>query len=153
VKSLARVALLWIALPALAVAPVKFTQTLTQDFVFTTCSYGDLNGTSTLNVQGIAFRDASLNTTRVELHLMATTLITNPLNGKTATGIQNSNETFYVSDGSFVLRGLDQRITIPGTGQVLQIAGRIAVDGSGNVVFSTPKFQGVDLTPLCAALQ
>ena len=150
---LASVVLLWLTVPALAVAPVKFTQTLTQDYVFATCSYGDLSGTSTLNVQGIAFRDASHFTTRVELHLMVTTTITNPLNGKMATGTQNENETFYVNDGSFVLRGLDQKVTIPGTGQVLQIAGRVAVDGNGNVTFITPHHQGFDLSELCAALQ
>jgi hypothetical protein len=67
--------------------------------------------------------------------------------------MQTSNETFYVADNSFVLRGLDQSIRVPGGGVVLQIAGRIAVDGNGNVVFATPLFQNVDLGPLCAALQ
>lgn len=121
--------------------------------MFTTCSYGNLNATSTLNVKGIAFRDASLNTTRVQIQLTATTVITNPLSGLTATGIQHSNETFYVDDGSFVLRGLDHSITVPGAGQVLHIAGRISADGSGNVVSSTPQFQNLDLGPLWAALE
>jgi len=49
------------AIPATAVAPVKFSQSDIQQFTFTTCEYGDLNATSTLNVQGIAFRDASNN--------------------------------------------------------------------------------------------
>jgi len=140
-------------LPAAAVAPVKFTQSLTQDFTFTTCSYGDLTATASINVQGIAFRDASLDTTRVQLHFNVTTIITNPLNGKTAIGNQSSNETFYTSDNSFVIRGLSQQVTVPGVGVVLQIAGRIAFDGSGNVISLTPLFQKADLGPLCAALQ
>ena len=142
-----------LAMPVFAVAPVKFSQSLTQDYTFTTCSYGDLNAESTLNIQGIAFRDTSLNTTRVQLHFAVNTIITNPLNNKTASGFQASNETFNVDDGSFVIRGLFTNITVAGGGVVMQIAGQLAVDGNGNVVSFTPLFQKANTDGLCAALQ
>lgn len=145
--------LLLFVFPAAAVAPVRFSQSLTQDFTFTTCAYGDLTATATLNVQGIAFQNLSLGTTRVQLHFDVNTIITNPLNGETATANQSSNETFYTSNNSFVIRGLSQQVTVPGVGIVLQIAGRIAFDGNGNVVSLTPLFQKADLGPLCAALK
>jgi hypothetical protein len=96
---------------------------------------------------------SSLNTTRIQLRFAVTTILTNPLNNKTATGNQNSNEAFYVNDGSFVQRGLAQSVSVPGVGIVLHIAGRIAVDGHGSVISLTPRFQKADLGLLCAALQ
>ncbi len=47
-------------------------------------------------------------------------------------------------DGSFVMRGLFENISVPGPG---------VVDGSGNVVFFTPPFQKANTDAPCAALQ
>jgi hypothetical protein len=145
-------ALACIAIPAFAAQPQTFTDTETQTFT-APCSYGNLNFTTTFTAQGSIFLEPTDAATRLHVVFSASTVITNPLNGKTATGQRHSTQTLYQKNGYFVSSGLNQSIIVPGVGVVLQLAGRAVVDSSGNVIFSTPLLSNMDLTPLCNALQ
>jgi hypothetical protein len=150
--------MLLLALPAAAVPPQRSAISLTQDFIFATCSYGPLNASQTQTASDIAFFDTSLNVTRVQVHASVTTLITNPLNGKTATGTNNIDITLIFSDFTVIVRGLIDQIRAPGFGVVAQSGGRLAIDAAGNIVFLTPNAdptEGITTDPslVCAALQ
>jgi hypothetical protein len=144
-------ALAFVTIPAFAAQPQTFTHSGTQTFTVP-CSYGDLTFTTTFTAQGRTFVEPAPQATKFQVIFSASTLITNPLNGKTASGQQHSTQTLY-ANGTTATSGLSQSIIVPGVGVVLQIAGRMVIDSSGNVVLSTPLESNRDLTPLCNALQ
>ncbi|HKO12622.1 MAG TPA: hypothetical protein VJV22_11685 [Acidobacteriaceae bacterium] len=139
------------ALPATAVAPVKFSQTITLPVDFPCPDGTVLSGTATINDSGIAFRDASGGTTHVFLHDTITTTITGT-NGLVASGTNTQNETFDVDSGAFSVRGVFTDLSVPGVGIVAHAAGRLLVDGNGNVVFVTPSLTNAG-NSICAALE
>lgn len=139
------------ALPAVAAAPIKFSQTITLPGDFP-CPDGTLlSTTSTISDSGIAFRDAAGGTTHVFLHDTITTTITGT-NGLVASGTNTQNETFNVDTGAFSIRGVFTDLSVPGVGIVAHAAGRLLVDGDGNVVFVTPSLTNAD-NSICAALE
>ena len=140
------------AVPAFAAQPQTFSDTETQNFA-SSCSYGDLNWSTTFTAQGSIFLEPTQAATRFQVLFSASTFITNPLNGKIATGKQHSSETLFARNGSAATSGLSQSIKVVGEGTVLQIAGRVVIDSNGNLVLSTPLHDNTDLTPLCNALQ
>jgi hypothetical protein len=140
------------AVPAFAAQPQTFSDTETQNFT-SSCSYGDLNWSTTFTAQEALFLEPTPQATRLEVHFSASTIITNPLNGKTAIGSQHSSQTLYQKNGDFQTAGLEQSIRVPGVGTVLQVAGRLVTDFQGNVIFSTPRLSNLDTTALCNALQ
>jgi hypothetical protein len=140
-----------VTIPAFAAQPQRFTNTQTQNFT-ASCPYGDLNFSTTFTAQGSIFLEPTPQATKFQVIFSASTVITNPLNGKTATGSQHSTQTLY-ANGTSATSGLSQSIIVPGVGVVLQIAGRVVIDSNGNVVLSTPLESNRDLTPLCNALQ
>ena len=148
----AKLVLLLFAVQASAAQPQTFSDTETQNFT-SSCSYGDLNWSTTFTVQGSIFLEATQAATRFQVLFSASTVITNPLNGKVATGKQHSTQTLFARNGSTATSGLNQSISVAGVGTVLQIAGRVVIDSNGNVVLSTPLHDDTDLTPLCNALQ
>lgn len=139
-----------VTLPASAVAPVKFSQTITLPFDFPCPDGTTLSGSSTINDSGIAFRDAAGGTTHVFLHDTITVTITGT-NGLVGSGTNTQNETFNVDTGGFSIRGVFTDLSVSGVGIVAHVAGRLVVDGNGNVVFETPTF--TNSNSVCAALE
>ncbi len=79
---------------------------------------------------------------------------TNPLNGKTATGVDNWLEVFDVGSEEFSIRGLVFHFNFPGAGVVLIDAGILTFDADDNVILvggPHQVFEG-DFEALCAAL-
>ncbi len=137
---------------AFAAKPQTFTDDFTQNYTIT-CPYGDLNASTTVSDQGFVFLEPPDQATRLKIILNASTIITNPLNGRTATGQQHTTQTLYQKNADWVTTGLNMSINVPGIGNVLQVAGKVVTDFHGNLLYATPLFDKANIAPLCDALQ
>jgi hypothetical protein len=144
------------ALPAFASQPTKISGAETSQSTFGSCAYGDLTATFTSTMHGTLFFDASGNPIRLISHTKFEFIITNPLNGKTATDTAVQNETFDLSKGTIAIRGVALKLRIPGDSTILaNFDGRVVLDlTTGSVLFQTPSFTQPNPFPaLCTALE
>lgn len=135
-----------------AAQPQTFTDNYTQTFTIS-CPYGDLNASTTVTDQGFFFLEPTDQATRIKIITSAATIITNPLNGKTAAGQQHTAQTLYQKNADWIQTGLNMSINVPGYGNVLQVAGKIVTDFHGNFLYATPLVDKATIGPLCNALQ
>lgn len=150
----ALVASLALAATAGAGKPQQFSFSFEDSFVDTqSCSF-PVEVSFVGTISGLEFFDKSGNLVRVQAKGKDVGTVTNPANGKTASGVDNWLETFDVASGEYAIRGLYFHLNFPGAGIVLLDAGHIRFDANGDVIHLAgphQAFQG-DFAAMCAAL-
>lgn len=106
------------------------------------------------SIRGSLFFDREGNLVRIQAHGKDLGTVTNPANGKTASGVDAWLERFDVESGEFAILGLFFHLNFPGAGIILLDAGHIRFDANGDLIhLAGPHqvFEG-DFSALCSAL-
>jgi hypothetical protein len=147
------------AIGASATTPKKTTSEFSFDIPgFIQCTYGALDASLSITDYRIFFYDASGSLTRVHDRNVITTVVTNPLNGKSGSGITVGTQISPFLDGQQV-SGISQ-----GVGFRLVVGGRQLPIAAGRLIFNASNFETIFQTPhavftadiqaaLCNALQ
>jgi hypothetical protein len=141
--------LIALAIPAAAIGPIRFHQTVT----FATnweCPGGVLlPGTVTFTINGLSFRDADNQGTRLFFHTVVDQSYVGPT-GVIASGTNVQNQVLDVNTRASATRGLITNLRVDGV-IVAHVAGQIKVDAEGNATF-TQSFAHAQPEGVCAAL-
>lgn len=140
--------------PAGAVKTQPFFEEFEDSFTDTESCAFPLEVTFVGSIRGLEFFDKDGNLVRVQAHGKDVGTVTNPANGKTATGVDSWLEVFDVESGEFAVLRLFFHLNFPGSGVVLIDAGHIRFDADGSVVHLAGPHQAFegDFEDLCAAL-
>jgi hypothetical protein len=143
-----------LASPASAVKPQPFFEEFEDVFTDTESCDFPIDVSFVGSLSGLEFFDRDGNLVRVQAHGSDVGTITNPANGKAATGVDHWLEVFDVESGESAILGLFFHLNFPGAGVVLIDAGHIRFDADGNVVHLAGPHQAFegDLEEVCAAL-
>jgi hypothetical protein len=146
--------LIVLASPASAVRPQPFFEEIEDSFTDTESCDFPIDVSFAGSIRGLEFFDRDGNLVRVQVHGSDVGTITNPANGKTATGVDHWLERFDVESGEFAILGLFFHLNFPGAGVVLIDAGHIRFDADGNVIHLAGPHQAFegDFEEVCAAL-
>jgi hypothetical protein len=146
------VACLAVSTAAAQTTPTKFTTNSTQDDPnFLVCDYGTLTAHFTYSGFGICRQDQAGNC-HLFVHNVTDAVITNPLNGKIATGSWTQNIKQASSIVTNIGGSLD--LNVSGVGKVAHLSGRLIFDfDTLTFVFLTPSLEKSFAPALCSALQ
>jgi hypothetical protein len=130
------------AIGASATTPEKTTSELSFDIPgFIQCPYGPLDASLVSSIHRTFFFDQAGNLIRIQDRTLTTIILTNPLNGRSGSGITVLNQTSPYQDGqqvSGIVRGVNFRLIVDGRHLPIA-AGRYIFDASsGQIFFETP---------------
>jgi hypothetical protein len=143
------------ASPVAAIQPERFFVEFDDQFTDTEACGFPIEVRLVGSFSGSLFFDKEGNLVRVQAHGEDVGTVTNPANGKTATGVDHWLERFDVESGEFAILGLFFHLNVPGHGIVLLDAGHIRFDANGEVLHLAGPHQAFvgDFSALCAALE
>lgn len=138
-----------LAIPAAAIGPYHFHQTITFESDWE-CPGGVLiPGTVTFTINGLSFRDADNQGTRLFFHTVIDQSYVGPT-GVVASGTNVQNQVLDVNTGATAIRGVSINLRVNGV-IVAHAAGQIKIDADGNATF-TQSFDHAKPEGVCAAL-
>jgi hypothetical protein len=138
-----------LAIPAAAIGPIKFQQTVTFANNWE-CPGGVLiPGTVTFTINGLSFRDAENQGTRIFFHTSVDQSYVGPT-GVIASGTNVQNQVLDVNTGATAIRGVFTNLRVDGV-IVAHVAGQLKIDENGNATF-TQSFDHAKPEGVCAAL-